>query len=139
MLHIHHWTEDTYGVVGALSSQSLDLAIGVHLVVLEDSQLGLLALVLDLLGGAVDLLLALLGTTTEAEHQVEDRLLLDVVVAQSSAILKLLSGEDKSLLVGGDALLVLDLGLDVVDGIGRLHLKGDRLPREGLDENLHLA
>jgi hypothetical protein len=34
--------------------------------------------------------------------------------------------------------LVLDLGLDIVDGVGRLHLKGDRLPREGLDENLHL-
>lgn len=32
----------------------------------------------------------------------------------------------------------MDLGLDVIDGIGRLHLKGDRLPREGLDENLHL-
>ena len=35
-------------------------------------------------------------------------------------------------------LLVLDLGLDVVDGVGRLHLKGDSLAREGLDEDLHL-
>ena len=35
-------------------------------------------------------------------------------------------------------LLVLDLGLDVVDGVGRLHLKGDGLPRKGLDEDLHL-
>jgi hypothetical protein len=33
-------------------------------------------------------------------------------------------------------LLVLDLGLDVVDGVGRLHLEGDRLTREGLDKNL---
>jgi hypothetical protein len=32
----------------------------------------------------------------------------------------------------------LDLGLDIVDGIGRLHLKGDSLAREGLDENLHV-
>jgi hypothetical protein len=31
----------------------------------------------------------------------------------------------------------LDLGLDIVDGVGRLHLKGDSLAREGLDENLH--
>jgi hypothetical protein len=38
------------------------------------------------------------------------------------------------LLVGWDALLVLDFRLDIVDGIGRLHLKGDRLAREGLDE-----
>jgi hypothetical protein len=36
-------------------------------------------------------------------------------------------------------LLVLDLGLDIVDGVGRLHLEGDSLAREGLDEDLHLA
>jgi hypothetical protein len=34
-------------------------------------------------------------------------------------------------------LLVLDLGLDVVDGVRRLHLEGDRLTRKGLDEDLH--
>jgi hypothetical protein len=33
---------------------------------------------------------------------------------------------------------VLDLGLDVVDSVGRFDLQGDRLTREGLDENLHL-
>lgn len=60
--------------------------------------------------------------------------LLDVVVAQSTAILKLLAGEDQSLLVRGDAFLVLDLGLDVVDRVGRLDLKGDGLAREGLHE-----
>ncbi len=48
----------------ALTSQSLDLAIAINLVVLEHSQLGLLALVLDLLGGGVHLLLPLLATTT---------------------------------------------------------------------------
>ena len=36
-------------------------------------------------------------------------------------------------------LLVLDFGLHIVDGVGRLHLKGDRLSREGLDEDLHLG
>ena len=61
---------------------------------------------LDLLGGGVDLLLALLGTTTQTEHQVEGRLLLDVVVGQCAAILKLLAGEDETLLVRGDSLLV---------------------------------
>jgi len=45
---------------------------------------------------------------------VEGGLLLDVVVGQSAAILELLSGEDQALLVRGNALLVLDLGLDVV-------------------------
>ena len=36
--------------LGALSAESLDLAVGVHLVVLEDRHLDLLSLVLDLLG-----------------------------------------------------------------------------------------
>jgi hypothetical protein len=75
--------------------------------------------------------------TTEAEHQVKGGLLLDVVVCQSTAILKLLTSEDKTLLVWGNALLVLDLGLHVVDGVGRLNLQGDGLASEGLDEDLH--
>lgn len=33
----------------------------------------------------------------------------------------------------------LDLGLDIVDGVRRLHLKGDSLTRKGLDEDLHLC
>ena len=61
---------------------------------------------LDLLGGGVHLLLALITSTTQAEHQVESRLLLDVVVGESAAILELLSGEDQTLLVRGNALLV---------------------------------
>jgi hypothetical protein len=40
-------------------------------------------------------------------------------------------------LVRRDALLVLDLGLDVVDGIRRLNLEGDGLSGQSLDENLH--
>jgi len=42
---------------------------------------------------------------------------LDVIVAEGSAILELLSSEDESLLIGGNTFLVLDLGLDVVDGV----------------------
>jgi hypothetical protein len=67
----------------------------------------------------------------------ESRLLLDVVVGESAAILKLLASEDQALLVWGNALLVLDLGLDIVDGVGRLDLKSDGLASEGLDEDLH--
>ena len=73
-------------------------------------------------------------TTTETEDKVKSRLLLDVVVGKSAAILKLLSGEDQALLVRGNALLVLDLALDVVDGVRGLDLKGDGLARKGLDE-----
>ena len=64
-------------------------------------------------------------------------LLLNVVVTQSAPILQLLASEDKSLLVGWDALLVLDLGLHVIDGVRRLDLQRDRLAGESLDEDLH--
>ena len=60
--------------------------------------------------------------------------LLDVVVGEGPAVLQLLSGEDKTLLVGGDALLVLNLGLHIVDRVRGLDLKGDGLARQGLDE-----
>ena len=37
-------------------------------------------------------------------------------------------------MVRWDSLLVLDLGLDIVNGVGGLDLKGDGLARKGLDE-----
>ena len=67
----------------------------------------------------------------------EGRLLLDVVIRKSSAVLELLTSEDESLLVWWDALLVLDLGLNVFDGVGWLNIEGDGLSSQGLDENLH--
>jgi hypothetical protein len=75
-----------------------------------------------------------LHTTTETEDEVEGGLLLNIVVGESATILKLLSGEDETLLVGWDTLLVLNLGLDIVDGVGRLNLKSDGLSGEGLDD-----
>ncbi|KAH3664114.1 hypothetical protein OGAPHI_004828 [Ogataea philodendri] len=76
-------------------------------------------------------------TTSQSKHQVQCGLLLDVVVRKSSAVLKLFTGENQSLLVRRNSFLVLDLGLDVVDGVGRLHLQGDGLSGQSLDENLH--
>jgi len=70
---------------------------------------------------------------------VEGRLLLDVVVRQGAAVLELLAGKDQALLIGGDALLVLDLRLHVVDRVRRLDLKSDGLAGEGLDKDLHAA
>jgi hypothetical protein len=95
-------------------------------------------LVLQLLGLGVRLLLALLGSSMEAEHQVQRGLLLDVLVDEGTAVLELLAGEDEALLVRRDVLLVLDLGLHVVDGVRGLHLQRDGLPCQGLDEDLHL-
>jgi hypothetical protein len=48
-----HEDTGTTGRSGALSSESLDLAVRSDLVVLEDSHLDLLPLVLDLLGGGL--------------------------------------------------------------------------------------
>ena len=63
--------------------------------------------------------------------------LLNVVITQSATILKLLSGKNQSLLVWRNSLLVLDLGLDIFDGIRRLDLEGNGLTRQSFDENLH--
>merc|ERR1719399_134876 len=78
-----------------------------------------------------------LHTTAETEHQVEGRLFLDVVVGKSTAVLELLTGEDKTLLVWGNAFFILDLGLHVLNGVAGLNIEGDGLTSEGLDENLH--
>jgi hypothetical protein len=67
----------------------------------------------------------------------KSRLLLDVVVRKSAAILELLSSKDQTLLVGRDPFLVLDLGLDILDGIGGLDLKSDGLSGKGFDKDLH--
>jgi hypothetical protein len=85
---------------------------------------------LDKITTDVVLLLPLLGTTPEPQDEVEGRLLLDVVIREGPAVLELLSSEDQSLLVWGDALLVLDLGLDIVDRVRGLDLEGDSFTRE---------
>merc|ERR1711966_365221 len=79
----------------------------------------------------------LLKATTQAEHEVQGRLLLDVVVGESTAVLELLASKDQTLLIRRNTLLVLDLLLDVLDGIGWLDIKSDGLAGEGLDKDLH--
>ena len=69
----------------------------------------------------------------------EGGLLLNVVVRKGSAVLKLLSSEDESLLIWWDSLLVLDLSLDVLNGVSWLNIKGDGLTSESLDEDLHTS
>jgi len=77
------------------------------------------------------------GLSSEAEDQMEGGLLLDVVISEGAAVLKLLSGKDESLLIWGDSFLVLDLLLDIVNGVRAFNLKSDGLSGEGLDEDLH--
>ena len=95
--------------------------VGLSLLLLLD--LG--GLVLHLTGtskGAMDL-----ATTTQTEHEVKSRLLLNVVIRKSAAVLELLSSEDQTLLIWGDSLLVLNLSLHVLDSIRGLDIESDRL------------
>merc|ERR1712152_83155 len=66
-----------------------------------------------------------LHTSPEPEDKMESGLLLDVVVGESPSVLELLSSEDQPLLIWGNALLVLDLGLDVLNAVRGLDLEGD--------------
>ena len=55
-----------------------------------------------------------LHAAAQAEHQVQRRLLLDVIVGKRAAVLELLASKDEPLLVWRNALLVLDLGLEAL-------------------------
>ena len=61
-------------------------------------------------------------------------LLLDVVTGQSPTIRKLLASQNQSLLIGRDSFLVVDVCLDIVSGVGRFDVQGDRLACERIDE-----
>merc|ERR1712227_824724 len=80
-----------------------------------------------------------LHTSSQSENQMQGTLLLDVVVRKSSSIFQLLSSKDQSLLVWRNAFLVLDLGLDVLNRVRWLNLKGDGLASQGLDKDLHTS
>merc|ERR1712135_113305 len=69
----------------------------------------------------------------------ECRFFLDIVVAQGASIFQLLSSKDQTLLIWWDSFFVLDLGLDIVDGITWLNLKSDGLTSQGLDKDLHTS
>merc|ERR1719258_648022 len=78
----------------------------------------------------------LFSATAKTQDQVERGLLLDVIVGERPSVLKLLARKDKTLLVGRDTFLVLNLCLDVVDRITRLDVQRNRLPSQGLHEDL---
>ena len=106
IMHSSHEDASSAFLSRALPSQPLDLSVSINLVVLEYGQFGLLAFVLDLFRGGVDLLLALLSTAAKAEDEMKSGFFLDVVVGEGSTVFKLLASEDQTLLVGRDAFLV---------------------------------
>jgi len=76
-------------------------------------------------------------TTSESEDKMERRFFLDIIIRKRSSIFELLSSEDQSLLLWRDTFLVLDLSLDVGDGVVRLYIQSNRFSCEGLDKDLH--
>ena len=77
------------------------------------------------------------SSSTKTKYQMESALLLDAVVTDGTAVLKLLTGEDETLLIRRDTLLIMNLRLHAIDAVARLHLKGDSLASQSLHENLH--
>ncbi len=69
----------------------------------------------------------------------ESAFLLDVIIRKRLSIFKLLACEDESLLIGRNAFLVLNLLLHVFNRIRCFSIKGNRLTRKRLYEDLHTA
>merc|ERR1711941_235107 len=69
----------------------------------------------------------------------ERGLLLDVVVGERTPVFQLFSCENEPLLVWRDPLLVLDLSLDVVNGIRCFDVQSDGLASKRLHKDLHTS
>ena len=73
------------------------------------------------------------------QTKVQSALLLDIVVGEGTAILKLLPGENETLLIRWNAFLILNLRFHIIDCVRRLNLERDRLAGESVDEDLHAS
>merc|ERR1719150_1333341 len=80
-----------------------------------------------------------LHASAKSQDKMESRFLLDVVVREGSSVLQLFSSKDETLLIWGNSFLILDLGLDILNGVRRLNFKSDGLASEGLDKDLHAS
>merc|ERR1712042_61355 len=78
-----------------------------------------------------------LHTSTKSENQMQSGLLLDVVVREGAAILKLFASKDQPLLIWGNTFLVLDLCFNVLNGVRRLNLKCNGFASQSFNKNLH--
>jgi hypothetical protein len=112
---------------GGVLPQPDNLSTILNSVVLEGLKRDGLVNTLRLLGLGVNLLLPLLSSSTKTEDQVQGGFLLDVVIGESTSIFQLLPSKDQTLLIRGDSLLILDLGLDIVNGIRWLNIERDGL------------
>ena len=78
-------------------------------------------------------------TSSKAQHQVQCRLFLNVVVSQRAAIFQLFASENQSLLIRRNAFFVLDFLFHLLDRVARLDVQRNRFARQRLDKDLHTA
>merc|ERR1712001_536674 len=119
------------------TSQTVKFAIVINSVIFQLSKFDILMLVFDFLGGSVILLLAFLTTTSETEYQVKSGFFLDVIVGQSSAIFQLFSSKNQTLLIWRNSFLVLDLCLDIFNGIRGFNFKSNCFSSQSFNKYLH--
>ena len=67
----------------------------------------------------------------------ERTFLLDIIIRQRAPILQLLPRKNQALLVRRNTLLILNLRLDALNSIRRLHIQRNRLASERLYKDLH--
>ena len=80
-----------------------------------------------------------MASSSESQHKMKGWLFLDIVIRKSSSIFKLLSSEDKSLLIWWDTFLILDFSFNVLNGVCWLNVKSNSFSGKGLDEDLHTS
>ena len=73
-----------------------------------------------------------LHDSTEVEHQVQGRLLEDVVVREGATVVKLLTSEDETLQIRRNALLVKNRGRDVVVMVKTVERSGQGMEASGV-------
>ena len=78
-----------------------------------------------------------LHATSQTKNQVQRRLFLDVVVTEGATIFQLLATKLQNLYAGWNALFVLNLGLQILDGVAWIHFKSDGLASQCLEKDLH--
>ena len=106
-------------------SKTSDLAVTLNTVILESLERNGLVGTLRLLWLGVDLLLTLFSSSAKTKNKVKGGLLLDIVVAQGPAVFELLPCKNETLLIWRNTFLVLNLGLDVINGVVSLNIESN--------------
>jgi len=78
-------------------------------------------------------------SAAKTQDQMQSRFFLNVVVGQRATVFQLLAGKNQTLLIGRNALFVLNLLLDLLNVVARLDVERNRLSCECFDKDLHFC